>query len=170
MEKAIFLDRDGTLIENGEGYLYKKEHLEFLPGVIKGLKELSSEYLLFIITNQSGIGRGYYTENDFIIFQGALTEQLARHGIKITQTFHCPHRPDDGCECRKPNPFFILKARDTYDLDLDRSWMIGDSPSDLETAKQAGVSGVLVSNDQTAQEAYAVADFAAAVKQIKSYE
>lgn len=170
MKKAIFLDRDGTLIENGEGYQYKKEQLSFLPGVLEGLKHIKTDYLLFIITNQSGIGRGYYTKEDFLSFNSLMLKKLNDNGIRITKTYFCPHAPGDACECRKPSPFYILKAKEEYNLDLNKSWMIGDSETDIGSASAAGIKGIMVCASLEEQQPSVVSDFSKAIKLIGSYD
>ena len=129
-KKAIFLDRDGTLIED-KNYVYKIEDFELLPGVIDGLKLLQTNFIFIIITNQSGIGRGYYTENDFFNFNNHLINVLKEQGIKIEKTYFCPHRKENNCECRKPKTKFIDDAVSKYNIDVKESWMIGDHPSDI---------------------------------------
>ena len=108
-QKALLLDRDGTLIED-KNYAYKIEDFELIEGVIEGLKLIQEEYLLFIITNQSGIGRGYYTEEQFLEFNNHLLKVLGRHGISIEQTYYCPHVNEDNCECKKPKTKFIFSS------------------------------------------------------------
>lgn len=170
MKRAIFLDRDGTLIENGEGYRHKKEDLRFLPGVVEGLRDLESKYLLFIITNQSGIARGYYTEKEFFVYNNELLRQLGQANINIIETYFCPHHPNSLCQCRKPNPFFILEAAKKYSLDLSESWMIGDAYSDIEAANAAGVKGILIADQKSNLRVATVKDFSSAVAIINSYE
>lgn len=128
--KAIFLDRDGTIIED-KNYTYKVEDLELLPGVIEGLKLLQKDFIFFIITNQSGIGRGYYTVADFHKFNNHLIKQLKKNSIKIEKTYFCPHLKEDNCECRKPKTKFIDTIVSEYNIDIINSWMIGDHPSDV---------------------------------------
>jgi len=112
MNKAVFLDRDGTL-NIDPGYVRKIEDFELYPNVIKALKLLKN-FQLFIITNQSGIGRGYYTEKDFHKFNNHLIAELRKEGINIKETFYCPHHPDEECDCRKPSTRFIKEAAKKY--------------------------------------------------------
>ena len=135
-KKAIILDRDGVLIED-KNYSYKIEDLEVLPGVIEGLKQLQEKYVFFIVTNQSGIGKGYYTLEDFHKYNNHLISILNEENIKIEKTFFCPHVKEDNCDCRKPNPKFIKEITNQWDIDLESSWMIGDHPSDI----QFGING-----------------------------
>jgi histidinol-phosphate phosphatase family protein len=136
-KKAIILDRDGTLIED-KNYTYKIEDFELLDGVIEGLKLLQNEFLFFIVTNQSGIGRGYYTTQDFQIFNNHLIHVLKKHKIKILKTYFCPHLKEDRCDCRKPKTKFIDEIIKEFDVDISKSWMIGDHPSDIQFGINAG--------------------------------
>lgn len=142
-KKAIFLDRDGTLIED-RNYAYKIEDLELLPGVIDGLKLLRNRFLFFIVTNQSGIGRGYYTIQDFHIFNNHLLKILKEEKINILKTYFCPHVREDNCECRKPKTKFIKEIINEFKVDIKRSWMIGDHPSDIQFGIKAGCSTIFL--------------------------
>ena len=141
--KAIFLDRDGTLNKDS-GYVHKIEDFELLPGVIEGLKLLQHEFIFIIITNQSGIGRGYYTEDDFQAFNNHLLKDLAKEGIQIKKTYFCPHKKEENCVCRKPKTKFINQAISEFNIDLKKSWMIGDHPSDVQLGTNAGCSTVFL--------------------------
>lgn len=144
---AIFLDRDGTINSNKNGYLYKPEDCELLPGVVEGLQLLAPHFLFFIVTNQSGIGRGYYSEVDFWRFQERLVTLLSKHNITITETYFCPHHPEDRCLCRKPEVKLVEEAIQKYDINRGHSWFIGDSISDMEVSKNAHLSGILLTED-----------------------
>jgi len=135
--KAIILDRDGTLIEDKD-YAYKIEDFELLPGVIKGLKILQKNFLLFIVTNQSGIGRGYYTDREFHKFNDHLIGILKENQIRIERTFYCPHIKEDNCECKKPKIKYIREIIDGWNVDIFNSWVIGDHPSDILFGINAG--------------------------------
>jgi D-glycero-D-manno-heptose 1,7-bisphosphate phosphatase len=130
IRKAIILDRDGTLIED-KNFAYKIEDFELLPGVLEGLELLQRDFLLFIVTNQSGIGRGFYSENDFFIFNNHLIKVLEENEIRIKKTFYCPHIKEENCECRKPKIKYINDIVDGWNIDIEKSWMIGDHPSDI---------------------------------------
>ena len=143
MRKAVFLDRDGTLNEDSM-YPHKIEHFRLLPGVVEGLKKLKKDYIFIIITNQSGIGRGIFKEEDFYTFNNHLVEELKKHGIEIKKTYHCPHKPDEICDCRKPNITSIKKAEKEFDIELKRSWMLGDHPADIELGKNAGTRTIFM--------------------------
>ncbi len=142
MNKAIFLDRDGVLNED-PGYVHKLEDFKFIEGSVEGLKLLSG-FKLFIVTNQSGIGRGYYTKEDFEKFNGHLVSELAKNGIKIEKTYCCPHHPDDKCDCRKPNGKFLEQAKEEFNIDLEKSYMVGDHPNDIEFGDKKGCKTVFV--------------------------
>jgi len=135
--KAIILDRDGTLIEDKD-YAYKIEDFELLPGVIEGLKVLQKNFLLFIVTNQSGIGRGYYTDREFHKFNDHLIEILKENQIRIERTFYCPHIKEDNCECKKPKIKYIREIVDGWNADINNYWVIGDHPSDILFGINAG--------------------------------
>jgi histidinol-phosphate phosphatase family protein len=142
--KAIILDRDGVLIEDKD-YSHKIEDLEILPGVIEGLKLLETKFLFFIVTNQSGIGRGYYSVNDFFKYNNHLISELQKEGIRIEKTFYCPHLREEQCECRKPSPKFLFDIRNGWNINLLLSWMIGDHPSDIQFGINGGCRTVYMS-------------------------
>jgi rfaE bifunctional protein nucleotidyltransferase chain/domain len=142
MNKAIFLDRDGTLNYDKKGYIHKVEELEFYPDVFESLNSLKHDYSFIIITNQSGIGRGYYTEAQFHEFNDKLVEKLSDKGIKIEKTYFCPHHPEEECICRKPNLKFIRQAQKEFNINLEQSWVIGDHPHDVELGKKAGCKAI----------------------------
>lgn len=141
--KAIFLDRDGTL-NMDEGYTYKTQELRFFPDVFRALNLLKNDFIFIIITNQAGIGRGYYTEEDMHKFNERLLDELSKEKIKVEGVYFCPHTPEDNCSCRKPNPSSINKAKQKYGIDVKSSWVIGDHPNDVLLAKNAGCRSVYV--------------------------
>jgi len=141
---ALILDRDGVLIEDKD-YSYKIVDLEILPGVIEGLNLLKTKFLFFIVTNQSGIGQGFYTIDDFWIYNNHLISLLGKEGINIEKTFYCPHLKGDNCDCRKPKPKFLFDIRDNWNINLELSWMIGDHPSDIEFGINGGCKTVYMS-------------------------
>jgi D-glycero-D-manno-heptose 1,7-bisphosphate phosphatase len=154
----VFLDRDGTLVED-HGYTHRLEDYALLPGVPEGLRRLAQAgFALAIVTNQSGIGRGYYAEDDFHAFQRHLVADLARRGLRIESTFFCPHLPEAACACRKPASGMLEQARRELGADLARSWVIGDHRSDVELAARAGCAGaVLVLTGHGSEESALVA-------------
>ncbi|MCL2226752.1 MAG: D-glycero-beta-D-manno-heptose 1,7-bisphosphate 7-phosphatase [Oscillospiraceae bacterium] len=137
--KAVFLDRDGT-INVDTGYVYKPEDFRFAECAPEAIKMLNDAgYMVIVISNQSGIGRGMFTEQDVISLHKHIDKELAKHGARIDAYYFCPHKPEDGCACRKPKPAMILEAAGKYGISLPDSWMVGDKPSDVECAKNAGV-------------------------------
>ena len=139
MQKAIFLDRDGV-INKEKNYLYKIDDFEFIDGVFESLAYLQSlGYKLFIITNQSGIGRGYYTKEDFNTLTSWMLDEFGQNGIEISQVELCPHSPETNCKCRKPNIGMIDNILQNYKIDLQNSWLIGDKSSDIQCAINAGI-------------------------------
>ena len=138
MKKAIFLDRDNTLIRD-EGYIHEPEKVELLPGVPEALRLFRSlGFLLIVVSNQSGIGRGYYGEEDFFAVNRRLQELLLPHRVQLDAFYFCPHRPDEGCSCRKPEPELVVRASRELGIDLSRSFVIGDKESDVLLAFKAG--------------------------------
>ncbi len=146
MNKAVFLDRDGT-INIDKGYLYRIEDFEFLPGAIEGLRKLQEAgYLLIIITNQSGIARGYYTEEDFIKLNEYMKGELKKEGITITEVYYCPHYGND-CECRKPKTAMFERAVREFNIDLSKSYAIGDKERDCSICFKSECRGFLIGHD-----------------------
>ncbi len=157
MNKAIFLDRDGT-INADKHYLHRIEDFEFLPGVIEALQKLQSAgYLMLIITNQSGIARGFYTEDDFLKLKCWMCEKLSLLGVKITDVLYCPHLPDAKiekyrrvCNCRKPALGLFEQAIEKYRIDLSQSWCIGDKIRDCSLVEKSECRGFLIGNNEDA--------------------
>lgn len=153
--KAVFLDRDGTVNVDGS-YLYKIEDFHYLDGVKEGLKILQNlGYLLIIITNQSGIARGYYSESDHEKLMNWLIEDLKKSGIVIAAYYYCPHHPDaeiikfrQNCDCRKPKTGLFKKAIEDFNIDLDKSFLIGDRMRDLELCRQSKAIGFKLYSDR----------------------
>ncbi|WP_147388356.1 D-glycero-beta-D-manno-heptose 1,7-bisphosphate 7-phosphatase [Fusobacterium polymorphum] len=150
MKKAIFLDRDGT-INVEKDYIYKSEDLVFEEGTIKALKTFKNlGYILIVISNQSGIARGYFTEEDLNIFNNNMNEILKKNGVEITEFYCCPHHPDGigeykkVCECRKPNNKMIEDAIKKYNIAREKSYMIGDKTSDIGAGLKSNLKTVLV--------------------------
>jgi D-glycero-D-manno-heptose 1,7-bisphosphate phosphatase len=140
----VFLDRDGTLIED-RGYAYRLADYAPLAGAYEAVRALrAAGFGTAIITNQSGIARGRFDEADFARFQAHLLADFAAQGAALDASYHCPHLPNDGCECRKPRPGMLLRARRELGADLARSWVIGDKESDVELAHAAGCAAVLL--------------------------
>lgn len=144
--RAVFLDRDGTLTRDA-GYTHRLADFKLLPGVIEGLKRLE-DYLLFIVTNQSGIGRGFFSAAAMHRFHGHLLKNLVAEGIAIQRVYFCPHTPDDGCNCRKPLSLMIETACRDFGIDRQKSFVVGDTDSDMALARNTGCRGILVLTGQ----------------------
>lgn len=143
MEKIVFLDRDGV-INIEKDYLYKVEDFEFIEGVFSALHYLQKLGFKFvIITNQSGIGRGYYTLEQYNILTLWMKEQFKKNDIEIIEVYCCPHAPDENCSCRKPNIGMIEQASKIVDIDYKNSWLIGDKSSDIQTAINANIQNTI---------------------------
>jgi D-glycero-D-manno-heptose 1,7-bisphosphate phosphatase len=152
---TVFLDRDGVLNVD-RGYVHKVEDLSLLPGVIEGLHRLKNfGFNLVIVTNQAGIGRGFYSTEDYLQFTSALLALLLGQGISILAVYYCPHHPVNGigdfrieCSCRKPKPGMILQAAQEHDLCLNHSYLIGDKETDIAAGNAANLAGTaLVASD-----------------------
>ena len=143
MDKVVFLDRDGV-INIEKNYLYKIEDFEFIDGVFESLKYLQElGYKLVIITNQSGIGRGYYTFEQYEKLTLWIKEQFKKSDIDISEIFCCPHAPDKNCSCRKPNIGMIEQTTKIIDIDYKNSWLIGDKDSDIQTAYNVNIPNTI---------------------------
>ncbi len=142
-KRAVFLDRDGTINED-VGDLYEIEKFEFIPGSIEAMKLLQKEFLLFIITNQTGIGRKNFTMEQYQEFSNFFLKILCDNGIAVQEIYCCPHLIEDKCICRKPSAHFIYQAEQKYNLDIKNSFVIGDHGSDIEMGLNAGSGSIYV--------------------------
>ena len=158
--KVVFLDRDGV-INRDYGYVHRLENFEFMPGAIEGMSQLSKiGFKLIVVTNQSGIARGFYDEATFFSLTNWMRDELSLHHIHLLDIYFCPHHPEgvvEGyariCDCRKPAPGMLLRARADHGIDMPASVMMGDKPSDVEAARAAGVgSAFLISRAGSALE------------------
>jgi len=141
MNKALFLDRDGV-VNKEKNYLYKIEDFEFIDGVFETCRYFQDKgYLIIIITNQAGIARNIYTEDDYQVLTKWMIKEFDKENIKISKVYHCPHHPDFSgeCECRKPKPKMIFDAQKEFDIDLKNSILVGDKNSDIEAGIKAGI-------------------------------
>jgi len=141
MNKALFLDRDGV-INIEKNYLYKIDDFEFIDGIFELCKHFQElGYLIFVVTNQSGIARKYYSEDDFLKLTKWMLTAFKEHGIDIMKVYFCPHHPEISgeCHCRKPNPGMILDAAKEFDVDLSQSLLVGDKERDIEAGLNAGI-------------------------------
>jgi len=142
--KTIFLDRDGV-INKEVNYLYKIDDFEFINGIFDVCLYLQNlGYQIIIITNQSGIARGYYTEKDYQLITQWMLNQFKEKGIQILDVFHCPHGPKSNCECRKPKPGMFLEAKIKHNIDMKYSWMIGDKEADVKAANASGIQNTIL--------------------------
>ena len=142
--KTIFLDRDGV-VNKEVRYLYKLSDFEFIDGIFDACLYFQKlGYEIVIVTNQSGITRGYYNENDYQKLTEWMLGQFNDNGINILDTFYCPHGPESLCECRKPKPGMLIEAKHKYNISMKDSWMIGDSESDIKAANAAGISNTVL--------------------------
>lgn len=142
MRKAVIMDRDGVLVED-PGYVHKIGDFRLVDNAAEGLKLLKG-YKLFIITNQSGIGRGFYTPEDFNNFNAHMINELKKRGIKIEKTYFCPHKPEDSCRCRKPKTKFLKTIEKEFGINLKNSFVVGDKKNDIEMGRSEGCKTVLV--------------------------
>jgi D-glycero-D-manno-heptose 1,7-bisphosphate phosphatase len=141
--KAVFLDRDGTVIvDPPDERVDTIEKIQLFPDTIEALTLLASlDYGVILITNQAGIAEGRINAVDFERINGKVIEVLEDSGVKILKTYMCPHIASDNCDCRKPKPTMILEAARDFDVDLSQSWMIGDHESDIKAGLNAGGGG-----------------------------
>lgn len=146
---AVFFDRDGVLNKD-KHYLYKVEDFQWIPGAVEAIRYFNQQdYYVFVITNQSGVARGYYQEEDIQKLHGWMNEALARQQARIDDFFYCPHHEtgtvpfySHKCCCRKPKTGMIEQAKEKYRIDMKHSLLIGDKDSDIECAKNAGILGI----------------------------
>jgi histidinol-phosphate phosphatase family protein len=142
MKVVFWLDRDGTIVDD-PGYLSNPEDLVLLPGTARAIARLNAVGPVVLVTNQSGIGRGYASREQVDRIHEALALELARAGARLDRIEICPHAPSDGCSCRKPAPGMIERARAEMDP-AEREFVVGDKPADLELARATGCVAVLV--------------------------
>ncbi|MCW3101721.1 MAG: histidinol-phosphate phosphatase family protein [Bacteroidetes bacterium] len=145
MNKAIFLDRDGV-INTERGYTHRLADFVILPDLYENLKlYLKKGYLLIVISNQSGIAKGLYTQAEVEVIHSFLTNELVKNGIQLSEIYYCVHHPDvSRCICRKPDSLFVEKALARFNIDPSKSYFIGDKDRDVEAAEKAGVKGILI--------------------------
>ena len=140
---AVFLDRDGTIIED-RGHLRDPSEVIFFTETFEALRELQKRFLLFIVTNQSGIAKGLITPEDVDCVNAHVITTLAEAGVEICDLYVCPHSRSERCRCIKPKPYFLRKAAERYGIDLSASFTVGDHPHDVQLAKNAGARGIFV--------------------------
>lgn len=150
-QPAIFLDRDGVIIVEKD-FQIEIDSVEFFPDTMDALKATDPRFRKVVISNQSGIARGYFTEGDVIELNRFISTEFEKKGIIIDGWYFCPHGPDDGCECRKPKPGMLIKAAEELSLNLGKSWIIGDKSSDIEAGQSAGLKTILVTTGYAGKE------------------
>ena len=151
MNRAVFVDRDGVIIEDGD-YVHRIEDLRLIPGAVEALKELAAAgFLIIIVTNQAGIARGYFTEEDYHVFSNHFISILEKGGVKICGVYYCPHHPTEGvgryrvdCLCRKPRTGMLQRAANEHGIAPEASWLIGDKTSDIKAGSDFGSKTILV--------------------------
>jgi D,D-heptose 1,7-bisphosphate phosphatase len=151
VNKAVFLDRDGTIVED-IGYLNNPQQIQFIPGSIEAIKKLNEAgYKVVVITNQAGVARGLITEDMLQTIDKTLHKFILNGGAHLDGVYYCPHHPEHGvhpykqeCECRKPHPGLIKRAHRDLNIDLSQSFMVGDKATDIQAGKRAGTKSILV--------------------------
>jgi histidinol-phosphate phosphatase family protein len=142
--KAVFLDRDGTIARDVH-YCRRPEDFEILPTVPDAIRLLNENgFKIVVITNQSGVARGYFTEEALAQIHDKMRRELARYGASVNAIYYCPHHPDDKCECRKPKTALFHRAAEEHDINFDASYVVGDTQMDVEAGKALGCRTILV--------------------------
>lgn len=150
--KAVFFDRDGVINKKAPPHDYVKswEEFEFLPQVFSSLKAVrDKDYLIFIISNQAGVARGFLSLDDLEQIHRRMEEEFRRRGVEIAKVYFCPHGYQEGCLCRKPKPGMLLEATKDFGLDLKKSFLVGDSKADVAAARAAGCKTILTLTGET---------------------
>jgi D-glycero-D-manno-heptose 1,7-bisphosphate phosphatase len=150
--RAVFLDRDGVINVEGGGHVRGAEELRLLPGAVEAIARICrAGWTVIVFTNQSGVGRGYMTQDDLDSIHDRLRCEVKCSGGRLTAIYACPHLPDAGCDCRKPKPGMLIQAAREHDIELRQSYAVGDSPRDIAAAAAAGCTAVLVLSGHTAE-------------------
>jgi len=150
MSKAVFLDRDGVINKKSENYIKTIDEFELLKDVPKAIQLLKqNNFLVIIITNQSAINRGFLSHEKLEEIHNYMEKQLLENNTKVDVIYYCPHTPEENCQCRKPNPGLLIKAIKEYNIDVESSWFIGDSQSDMDAAKSVGINQLLMKTDSS---------------------
>ena len=162
-KSALFLDRDGVINVN-HGYVHKIEHFDFLPGIFELVKfACQNNILVFVVTNQAGIGRGYYSEEEFLCLSSWMCEQFGKNGGAIEKVYFSPYHPMFGIgkykkndASRKPSPGMIIAAQEEYNINLSKSILVGDSVTDVQAGLAAGVGKNILLSDQISKEYFSL--------------
>ena len=150
MKKAVFLDRDGVINKERKDYVKSVQEFQILDNIPKAIKMLKEEgFLVIVITNQSAINRGLVSIETLNKIHNYLQKILKENNTYIDDFYFCPHRPDENCQCRKPNPGMLVKAAQEHNIDMNQSFMIGNSLTDIQAAQKAGCKGILLNQNQT---------------------
>jgi D-glycero-D-manno-heptose 1,7-bisphosphate phosphatase len=145
LKAAVFLDRDGVIVENRPDHVKSWPEVRFLDGAFESLAQLAAlPVAVVVVSNQGAVGRGLITLEQAWDVQHEIVRAIEARGGRIDASYLCPHHPDDGCDCRKPGPGMLRQAADELKLDMARSWLVGDAVSDLQAARAAGIRGILV--------------------------
>jgi len=157
MNKAVFLDRDGVINEE-HGYTYHLKDFTILPDLIEALQIFQKNgFLLIVISNQSGISKDLYNQNDVEVLHKFLIDELNRNNITLSEIYYCVHHPDRSrCICRKPDSLFVEKALARFDIDASKFFFIGDKERDVEAAEKAGVKGILIESNSSLKNLFSV--------------
>lgn len=174
LNKAIFLDRDGVINREVQ-FVAKPSDFHILQNSLKALQELSkTDYKLIIVTNQSGMGYGFYNEQDYEKVNKKMLKIFRDNKIRIDQIYHCPHRYEEKCNCRKPNTGLLDRAKEDFNLDYKQCWLIGDKTSDIKAGENIGCKTILVKTGAGGKDGrykvkpdYVVDDLMGVVKKIK---
>jgi len=159
---AVFLDRDGTMAKD-VNYCRRPEDFELFLNTARAIKLLNEHgYKVIVVTNQSGIARGYFTEEILDKIHQKMLRELAKEGARVDGIYYCPHHPDDNCQCRKPKPKLVFQAVKEHDIALGHSFVVGDKPLDIQLGKAVGCRTVLISANIDDVEREPVPDFTAA--------
>lgn len=158
--KAVFLDRDGVICEEPPFYAHRPDQLKIISGVPEAIRILNeNDFLVVVASNQAGVAKGLYTEDDTIMYHAALAGLLEKEGARIDKIYYCPHHPRAvrselrvRCSCRKPEPGMLKKAAEEWSINLSRSFMVGDKWSDIGAGNHAGVTSILVRTGQGEQQ------------------
>ena len=149
MKKAVFLDRDGVINKERKDYVKSIEEFQILNNIPKSIKMLKEKgFLIIVITNQSAINRGLITIETLNEIHNYLQNFLKENNTSIDDFYFCPHRPDENCKCRKPNPGMLIKAAQEHNIDMNQSFMIGNSLTDIQAAQKSGCKGILLNQNQ----------------------
>lgn len=143
--RVVFLDRDGVINKNRDDYVKSIQEFVFLPNAIKAISKIRElGYMIILVTNQSAVNRGIISLNELNQIHKYMIEELEKNNCKIDKIYFCPHRPDENCECRKPKMGLLKQAIEDFKIDISKSWLIGDSETDIVMAKKAGLKQIQI--------------------------